>query len=314
MNEQTWDSRLQRIGGNILQSWRWGEFKTLQGWRVRRLSETGTDGTWMAQILFRRHGPVCIGYIPCGPTMCGDHERLYPRMMEAIDDACAGERALTLIMEPNQRFQLSGSYKQHGLVRWHPPFQPRLTMTVPIADDATMLQRMHHKTRYHIRHAQRNEVVIVARQPTPVTLAAFHALHAETTARNNLTTLPLAYFSDLIRAFDDHAEIFFASFEGEPATAVILIRYGDEANYLFAASSQRSRGQSGGASIVYRSLQWAREHGCRELDLGNISSQGLRDFKIGFGGEAREFPAAMERRYHPFLSLPVRHYLRRQVV
>ena len=63
------------------------------------------------------------------------------------------------------------------------------------------------------------------------------------------------------------------------------MRFGDEASYLFAGSSKQTRGQGAGASLVFSSLQWARDHGCRSVDLGSVTSQGLRDFKMGFGGE-----------------------------
>jgi peptidoglycan pentaglycine glycine transferase (the first glycine) len=309
MNEDAWDCALRRLGGNLLQSWRWGEFKERQGWTVHRLHEETPHAGWMAQVLIKRRGPISIAYVPCGPTLGGDHERAFPRMMAAIDDVCRHERALTLIMEPNQRFQLGGTYKARGLVAWLTPFQPRTTLAVQIADDETMLPRMHHKTRYHVRYAQRQGIVLAPQSVEPATIAAFHTLYAETMVRSGLTLLPLHYFTDLLHAFGDRAELVFALADGRPAAGTLLVRFGGEANYLFAGSTTKYRGQGAGAALVFRAMQWARDHGCRELDLGNIGSPGLLHFKSGFGGVARAFPTPMERRYRPFVSLAARRLL-----
>jgi lipid II:glycine glycyltransferase (peptidoglycan interpeptide bridge formation enzyme) len=314
MNERCWDETLQRLGGNLLQSWRWGEFKKRQGWSVHRLAESDSGACWMAQLLIKHMGPVSVAYVPCGPTLGGDHARAFPRMMAEIDRVCADERAITLIMEPNQRFQLEETFKQRGFVKWMNPFQPRSTMVVPVADDETMLARMHHKTRYHVRLAQRQGMVIESQLVTASTIAAFHALHAETVNRNDLLSLSPEYFADLLDAFGDHAELIFAIADGQPAAGVLLVRYGAEASYLFAGSAQQNRGQGAGASLVFRGLQWAREHGCEVLDLGNAGSEGLRKFKSGFAGVTHEFPPALERRYHPLLAFGARRMLARRAI
>ncbi len=309
MDELFWDGTLQRLGGNILQSWRWGEFKRRQGWTIHRLSEETPSGTWMAQILFKNVGPLSIAYVPCGPTLAGDHRAVFPRMMSEIDAICTQERAITLVMEPNQVFDLPGTFKNHGFVEWIKPFQPRLTMSIPVQDDQSMLAAMHHKTRYHIRLAQRQGIAVESRNVNQTSIAEFHALHAETVERNGLALLPIDYFTDLLAAFGDRAELLFSMTNDQPAAAALMVRFGNEANYLFAGSSKQTRGQGAGASLVFRSLQWAREHGCVNVDLGNISSEGLRDFKSGFGGVAHSFPTALDRRYRPVLAWGARRKL-----
>jgi lipid II:glycine glycyltransferase (peptidoglycan interpeptide bridge formation enzyme) len=101
MNELAWDAALQEIGGNLLQSWRWGAFKERQGWSVARLHTSSAAGKWQAQILFKRMEAVSLAYIPCGPTLAGNHAALFPQMMAEIDAACRDMRAFSPIMEPN---------------------------------------------------------------------------------------------------------------------------------------------------------------------------------------------------------------------
>ena len=64
MNEVAWDAALQELGGNLLQSWRWGVFKERQGWSVTRVRGTSAAGTWQAQILFKRRLGVSLACIP----------------------------------------------------------------------------------------------------------------------------------------------------------------------------------------------------------------------------------------------------------
>lgn len=263
----------------------------------------------MVQVLARKSGPVSIAYVPCGPTLRGDHARLFPAVLSAVDATCRDLHAVTLIMEPSQKLDLSGSFKDHGFARWANAFQPREVMVVPADGDASMLARMHHKTRYHVRLAERQGHVVRQRPADPRAIAEFHALHAETAIRNGIAMLPREYFSDLLAAFCDHAELLISELDGKPSAGVLLARFGHEATYLFAGSTRQHRGQGAGALMVYRALQWARDHGCSSLDLGSVTSHGLMTFKSGFGGTVASFPSAMERRYHPFLAFAARRYV-----
>lgn len=313
MDEPRWDRLLHRLGGSLPQSWRWGEFKHRQGWTVVRLGNEGEAGAWMAQMLIKRLGPASIAYVPCGPTMWGDHAALFPEMMVSIDQACRRAGAIMLIMEPDQQFDLPGTANDFGLVTGTVPIQPRSTLVVPVSSDDDLLAAMHHKTRAHVRLGMRQGVVI---QPQPVntaTTAAFHALHAETVTRNGLRSLSLDYFTDLLAAFGNHAQLLFALVDGQPAAGVLLGRSGDQATYLFAGSSRTNRGQGAGALLVFRALQWAREHGCRTLDLGNVEPPGLRTFKSGFGGTINQLPSPIERHYRPLLAQGARRVLAAKV-
>jgi lipid II:glycine glycyltransferase (peptidoglycan interpeptide bridge formation enzyme) len=309
MDEELWNKSLQSANGDLLQSWRWGEFKRRQGWVVERLSGMNSAGTWMAQILFRSRGPVSLAYIPRGPVMSGEHRAVFPEMMAAIDEVCRRRRSVSLIVEPSQPFQLNGTMKQHGFVRWMMPIQPASTLSIPVLDDESALQRMHHKTRYHVRLATRHGISIERQPANPTTMAAFHCLLAETAERNSIRLLSLEYLIDLACAFGDDAEVLMAIGDGRLVASAVMVRFGDLASYLFAASSTQYRGQGAGALLVFGSMQWARNHGCTRVDLGNVGNEGLRTFKMGFGGDIQEFPPPIERRYRPMAAWLARRVL-----
>ncbi|HEY8446652.1 MAG TPA: peptidoglycan bridge formation glycyltransferase FemA/FemB family protein [Thermomicrobiales bacterium] len=301
-----WDRELERLGGNLLQSWRWGEFKQRQGWHVERIAGRGQDGAWMAQVLLKRFGPISIAYVPCGPTLEGDHQAIFPDLLAALDEVCRANGAVTLVMEPNQRFALPGTYKQHGLVKWMRPIQPRQTLQIPTLDDDALLAGMHHKKRYHVRLAIRQGITVKAVPADSEAISTFYDMYVQTTRRQGIACLHHAFFTDLAATFGQDATVFFAMADGAPAAAAFCLRFGPEATYLSAASAPERRGQAAGAYLIYEIVRYYRDRGCAQVDLGNVQPEGLRNFKTGFGGNISIFPAPMERRYRPVASWLVR--------
>lgn len=309
MDELIWNSALQRMNGHLLQSWRWGEFKQRQGWTVERLRGSTESGEWMAQVLFKSHGPLSVAYVPNGPTLCGDHEAAFADMMAEIDRSCRRQKTFALIMEPTQRFELKGTIQDHGMVASAKPIQPRKTLSVPILDDDSALRQMHHKTRYHIRLASRQGAVVRCHKAMDQSIATFYKLHEETVRRNGIKLLPRSFFLDLCETFGSETELLIGERDGVPVAAAIMTHFGEEAHYLFAGSSTEHRGQGAGALVVFKAMQWARDRGCCRVNLGSIENEGLRTFKTGFGGVINDYMPTMERRYHPVIAWLVRSAL-----
>jgi peptidoglycan pentaglycine glycine transferase (the first glycine) len=66
-----WDAALAALPRpQLLQSWRWGEFKARHGWSARRYlwTEAGRPAA-AAQVLKRSLGPLSILYAPRGPLL-----------------------------------------------------------------------------------------------------------------------------------------------------------------------------------------------------------------------------------------------------
>lgn len=299
---ERWNRDLQRLEGNLLQSWRWGEFKQRQGWGVERIHGRNLDGEWMAQILFKRAGPLSLAYIPGGPTLGGNHEAVFPRLLDRIDEVCRSHRTFTLVMEPNQRFDLRGTYKSHGLVAWVNAFQPRQTIQIPVRSDEDQLAALRKDTRQNVRQAIKQGITVARAIPPERSLDIFYAMSEEVSRRKRTKLLPRTYFGDLLRAFEGDASLFVAR-DGEiPVAAAIFLRFGDAATCMFSGSSAERRGKGANAYLRYEAMRTLRDEGCTEIDLGNIEPEGLRTFKSGFGGIASTFPIPMERRYRPIVS------------
>lgn len=318
-----WDATILSHGGHLLQSWAWGDFKRLHGWAPERVSVQGAAGEGHAQILFRQKGPISLGYVPRGPVLVGDTQRVWPELRREIDAAALRHRAITVIIEPDRAFDLTGTYHDAGLVAGPAHLQPGRTVKVAIGEDEAMLKQMHQKTRYNVRLAQRRGVEIERRSADESSLRQYYQLMEDTARRNEFGIHSYDYYADFLHAFGGHAQLVFAWADGHVAAVLIAAAFGDQAIYMYGASSTEHRAHGAAFLLQFEAMRWARELGCTTYDLWGIPEQdpetlrsednvsiagtkgndwrGLYRFKTGFGGEIVTFPPTLERRYVPVL-------------
>lgn len=324
--QQSWNSHLERLGGHPLQSWAWGELKARHGWKPERVAFDESWGSGMAQVLFRRRGPVSIGYVPRGPVLTGDVERGFRHLTATIDRICRRRLAISLIVEPAGPLGLEGSYRSFGYVQGPAPIQPARTVSVALLPDEALLAQMHSKHRYNIRLAERRGVTVRV-GVSDGDLGVFYALLRDTAGRNEFGIHGFDYYADALRLFGNDARLLFAEIDGQVAAAGIAARFGAEGVYLYGASSTTVRADGAAFLLQYNLMRWARDRGAQTYDLWGIPAtdpeplpehatgmtqsrgedqRGLLSFKTRFGGDIITFPWPMERRYAPILSAAAR--------
>lgn len=315
---------MEALGGHLLQSWKWGAFKQRHGWNTHRLIIDESGGTAMAQVLYRFRGPISIGYIPRGPAVGGDIEALWPPLVEEIDALARRNRAIATIVELDRPIGLDGTFREAGVVRGPEHLQPGRTVKIELRDDDALLASMHQKTRYNIRLAQRRGVEIERQPLDDASIEAFYGLMQDTAERNEFGIHARDYYEDFLRIFGDDAVMLFARVdEGALGAVLIAARFGQEAIYMYGASSTRHRAHGAAFLLQYEAMRWARELGCDTYDLWGLPDQdpetvrsdnegaiagtkgddwrGLYRFKTGFGGEIVTYPPMLERRHVPLL-------------
>ena len=323
---QSWDRQLEHLGGHPLQSWAWGALKARHGWKPERIGFEEAWGSGMAQLLFRRKGPVSIAYVPRGPVLTGDVERGFRYLTSMMDRVCRRNLAISVIVEPAGPLGLEGSYRSFGYVQGPAPIQPARTVNVALLPDEALLAGMHSKHRYNIRLAERRGVT-VRTGGTDGDLGAFYALLRDTADRNEFGIHGFDYYADALRLFGDDARLLFAEIDGQVAAAGIAARFGTQGVYLYGASSTTVRADGAAFLLQYHLMRWARDRGATTYDLWGIPAtdpeplpadatgmthsrgedqRGLLSFKTRFGGEIVTFPWPMERRYAPILSAAAR--------
>lgn len=322
--EIVWDTALHRAHGDLLQSWRWGEFKQHHGWKVERVQSSGGA---MAQILFRKRGPFTIAYVPHGPVVaegCPD----IPEFLTLLDDVCARHHAIALVMEPDQPLPPTWMAEGSGFVRGPESFQTSRTVKVSLADDAQVLAGMRKDTRTNVQYAQQHGVTIERVEVDAASITTFYHMLQETSQRQGFGIHTYQYYEDFLRIFADQAVLLFARAGGVVTAGLIAAGCGAEGRSMYAGSSSGQRIRGDAALLRVEAMRWTRERGGTSYDLGGIASKpqgqgrgqaeeagagkrgssldGVSQFKIGFGGEIVAYPPTIERRYHPALSWVVR--------
>ena len=317
----SWDASVLALGGHLLQSSRWGEFKERHGWTVERVSARVGDARGFAQVLLKRRGPLSLAYVPRGPAV--SDRAGGTALFAAVDEICRRQNALSLIVEPDLPLPFAGTFRQHGFVRGPRHVQPSRTVKVPLLPDEALLDQMHQKTRYNVRLAKRRDVAVERVAPTREAVLTFYALLQDTSARNAFGIHRVEYYHDFTRIFEDDAILLFALIDGSPVAGVISARFGEEAVYMYGGSSTASRAHGAAFLLQFEAMRWARDLGCRRYDLWGTPAvdpvstadagervattrgddwRGLYRFKTGFGGEVVRYPPTLERRYRPALS------------
>ncbi|MDI3341519.1 MAG: peptidoglycan bridge formation glycyltransferase FemA/FemB family protein [Sphaerobacter sp.] len=319
----SWDAVVAELGGHLLQGWRWGAFKSRHGWQPRRLllSQHGT-AVAAAQMLLRTAGPVRIAYVPRGPMGRDlDDPVLAATVTTALDHWARRERAMVLFIEPDRPW--SGALRA-GSLGWQPSdleFQPQRTIKVRVdRSDDELLNAMRPKTRYNIRLARRRGVS--TRIGTLDDIPRFYRLLTETGQRDKFGIHRVEYYRDVLTTFGDDAALILAEVDGDPAAAIIVVRQGQEAIYLYGASAGRHQRHMPSYLLQFAAMQWARAAGCRVYDLWGIPPKdepppdvaeprdtvnvraglwGVYRFKQGFGGEVVSYPGVVERSSLPAL-------------
>ncbi len=319
VNADSWDSSVSILGGHLLQTWKWGEFKSLHGWTAVRLSlPHGEFPRLVAQVLFRRIGPISVAYVPRGPLAGELSAGEVAQFTRVVDDECRRRRAVAVLIEPETtdvplRLGHSMLWKPNDAL-----VQPRRTIKIAVhADDDDLLARMKSKTRYNVRLAERRGVTIRRGGVRDVPL--FYRLLQETADRDNFGVHDIRYFDDMMRVFGDDAALLIAEFEGEPAAGLLGLRTADEAIYMYGATRTELQRHMPAYLIQFAAMRWARDSGCSSYDLWGIPAEdemsstdenggtvnvrdgmwGVYRFKQGFGGEVVSYPGVFERVYLP---------------
>ncbi|CAN5669275.1 peptidoglycan bridge formation glycyltransferase FemA/FemB family protein [soil metagenome] len=321
-SQSAWNASLSALGGHLLQSWEWGDFKGRHGWKPSRIANA--DGSGMAQVLFRHRGPVSVAYIPRGPALerggSGSVE-----LMDSVDAICKEHRSLYTLVEPNEHVPWADRVESDKRWRAGPDhIQPGRTVKIELADDDVMLKQMHQKTRYSVRLAMRKGVAVETFEGLDEpAYQIFYRLLSETSNRNEFGIHHEDYYRDFLHAFGTNALMLIARVDGEPAAGLIGAAFGEEAIYMYGGSSVENRAHGAAFLLQFEAMRWARDKGMKRYDLWGIPMRdpelqaekdaqvpatrgddwrGLHRFKTGFGGNIVEYPGALERVYWPLAT------------
>ena len=306
-----WDAWVASVpGGHHVQTTGWAHVKALGGWRATRVLLRGDQGRLVGgcQMLVRDL-PLSrrVAYVPRGPLLASRDPELLDRALAGMREVARAERVLLLkVQPPVDRDDVPGLLRARGMLASELHTAPAASVRVELAsspDDATLLKAMRASTRTKVRRALKRGVTVRAGGADD--LGVLQAMLEATAARQGFDPYPAEYYGRLWGAFGvtGQARLLIVEHEGVPASAALLIAFGDTVIYKIGGFG--GNGAPGANELMhYSGICWARAEGFRHYDFegipvdvartvlagGPAPTSGVPFFKLGFGGEVVVYP------------------------
>ena len=325
-DSEAWDSLVCRVvGGNILQSFQWGEFKSRAGWSPVRVAlyRSGVPVV-AAQFLFRSSPIGRIAYVPRGPIVADGEEALLPDFFDEVHRIARRMGAFYLKVEPEWPDRPE-SVQQISVLGFRPsdPIQPRSTLLLDLrVEEGALAASLNPRTRYNIGLAARRgvEVSVVGENE----LEEFYRLLEGTSNRSHFPIHSLDYYQSLWKSLAPRgqAHLLTARYQGETLSTVMLLTMGTSAYYMYGGSSTNHRNLKPSDLLQWEAIRWAKKQGCQTYDFWGIPDEvgrqvtarqdaqidvstgaradpsrdlwGVYQFKRGFGGQPVRYVGAWD--------------------
>lgn len=304
MNAHTWNQIISSFpDAHILQTWQWGEVKSLYGWEPMTRVWGDETRPEAAALILERKIPIIglsarlrILYLPKGPLLrdWGDLS-LVQRVMGDLAAFARGRGAIFIKMDPDVSLGagISGdtsaemdpvgtsvlkALSEYGWRFSDEQIQFRNTVLIDLnSSEDDLLSQMKQKTRYNIRLAGRKGVVV--RPGTPQDLDTLYELYAETSLRDGFVIRDEGYYHTLWQTFmgskgptpevpyQPVCEPLIAEVNGEAVAAVVIFRFAGKAYYMHGMSSLHNRNLMPNYLLQWEAMCRAKRNGCSSYDL-----------------------------------------------
>jgi peptidoglycan pentaglycine glycine transferase (the first glycine) len=290
--------------GDFLHDWAWAEVAAFDGQPQRRYVLTQDDA--IVAIVAAQQRTILAGrtfwYVPHGPVLdwhapeAGERVRA---LLVGLRIAARGHRAIAVKLEPRLTKEVA-LLRARRLRHLPDTLQVGQTRVIQLVDDEALLAGFDKDTRYAVRRAERDGVIVSVVEDGDDRRAIddLHALVGQTQQRAGFPMPPLERYRLAWRALAvaGRAAILEARREGELLASGMVVFEGARSYYLFSGSRREERGEP--KRYASYALQWAmmrlaRDRGVTHHDLWGIAPPGAGPdhawhgvglFKKGFGG------------------------------
>lgn len=291
---------------SFLQSNDWLDFQKSLGRKVLRYHTSGIEA---GIIVHKLPLGKSYFYIPHGPIMSfdmmsGGIKNNVNSFINWLKTEAKREKAIFVKAEPLED-KIAEVLIPGGFKKSKREIQPHKTVILDLTQsEDDLLSRLHHKTRYNIRVAERENVVIEKGGD----FEDFWRLMKKTTERDDFTSHDKEYYRRLLTFFGNgkeiETEIWFARLNRKPIAATITLTHGDTIYYLHSASNHEMRNLKAPNLLRWTILLAAKRRGLKRADFWGIDAKrwpGITAFKLGWGGRVVEHPAAFDLTINYFL-------------
>ncbi len=290
----------------FLNSWNWGDFQIARGYKIWRLGvveNAALQGVALAVKIKARRGTYLL--IQHGPVVCGpEKEKVFRFFLEELAKVGKAEGASFIRMNPlwERNSENEELLKKLGL-RVSPMHANAYDATwklniTPTEED--LFKGMRKTTRYVIRQAEKNPDIVIEKSSNVNDLAAYQDLNREVAIRQKFVPFSDSFIKDEFEIFnkDNQTLLFFGKYRGEIAAGALVVFWQGNGYYHQAASLSKYAKLSIPYLLQWEAIKEAKKRGCQWYDFwGYVNPQtnphhpwaGPTLFKMGYGGEAREY-------------------------
>ena len=304
--------------GSFLQSGFWGAFKARFGWEALAFnvvwgSEERSDTVSSSPLLVLRR-PLAAGftlaYIPWGPELPAGFPESDEARYTALKELAGMLRETlpkdTIFIRFDPPWYAENSVPPPPFIRSGADIQPPDTVLVDLTQPVeSILERMKPKWRYNVRLALKKGVSV--RQAGAGEIGFFYDLLKETARRDGIAVHNIEYYRALLEnewynGSKPDIRLYLAKHEGDVLAVIVTLFRGQEAVYLYGASSDKKRSLMAPYALQFKAMEDAKAQGCCEYDLFGIPPNddpshpmaGLYRFKTGFGGRIVHRPGSWD--------------------
>ena len=163
-----------------------------------------------------------------------------------------------------------------------------------------LMAEMRRQTRYEVRRAEKMGITVKKSNSVAI-FKEFHAEQSTTAARQHFIPPDLKTLLAERDAFSDAAVIYTSYTPEDEALAYgLILKYGEEADYFEAASTEKNKKLPGAYALQWQIIRDLKKEGFSRYNLWGIAPPeqpnhryaGVTTFKTGFGGEIVDFVLA----------------------
>ena len=281
--------QLNKLATHPVQSWEWGVFRESMGNMVLRV------GGFEKQKLVEVH-TITIHKIPHTKYKIGMLlKSSIPSndVFEFLKDYCKKNNIVFVRMEPNvlNNVEIKNHLYNAGCIVGKRFFTEETFWVDLSKPEANLLSKMHSKTRYNIRLAQKHGVT-VSEEITDEAFETYLTLTEETTKRQNFFAHTRKYHKAMWKILHASgiAHLMVARYNGEILTTWILFQWHDFLYYPYGASSEKYKNVMAPNLMMWESILFGKKNRLTTFDLwGKEEGRGFTRFKEGFGPDVVEF-------------------------
>lgn len=343
VTREDWGSGIQHLPNpHILQSWEWAEFKTKFGWSMHPYLWHNEIGDVVAgAICLRRYisfpglrNIFSVCYIPKGPLLNWGDSDLRSSVLANLSQKIIHKRDIFIKIDPeitvgigepgkSSQYCETEKYFGHCVIndlrknKWkYSKEQVQFKNTVIVdlrPSEEQLLASMKQKTRYNIRLAEKNGVIVRVSPKTD--LDQLFMMYAETSIRNGFTIRNQEYYLSLWSSFLEAglAVPLTAYVDSEPVAGLILFYFQKTAWYFYGMSLVKHREKMPNYLLQWEAMKYAKSLGCTRYDFWGAPSVfnnddpmiGVYRFKSGFGGDVYQHIGAWD---YPIKHLMYKSY------